>query len=136
LARNPVIARIGCDFRGDGHAADRVIQSRPDEPVLAAFGLAFVVFSRERLFVRGDARHDFLFLCMVMHDTIFYWSHRFMHWRPVFPYFHRGHHRFVTPMPWAIYAFQPLEAVTQSLGILLIVLFLPLHPLALLLFLG
>jgi lathosterol oxidase len=76
-----------------------------------------------------------IFLCAVVHDTFFYWSHRFMHWRPVFPYFHLGHHHFVTPTPWAIFAFQPLEALTQALGIAVIVVFLPLHPLALLLFL-
>jgi Delta7-sterol 5-desaturase len=74
-------------------------------------------------------------LCLVFHDTYFYWTHRFMHWRPVFKYFHLGHHRSLTPTPWAIYAFQPLEAVTQFLGVALLVIFLPLHPLALLLFL-
>ncbi len=40
-----------------------------------------------------------VFLCAVVHDTFFYWSHRFMHWRPVFPYFHLGHDHFVTPTP-------------------------------------
>jgi lathosterol oxidase len=76
-----------------------------------------------------------VFLCMVIHDTYFYWTHRFMHWRPVFKYFHLGHHRSLTPTPWAIYAFQPLEAITQFLVIALLVLFIPLHPLALLAFL-
>jgi sterol desaturase/sphingolipid hydroxylase (fatty acid hydroxylase superfamily) len=73
-------------------------------------------------------------LCIVIHDTWFYWTHRFMHWRPVFKYFHAGHHRSLTPTPWAIYAFQPLEAVTQFVCIMGLVLFLPLHPLALLVF--
>jgi sterol desaturase/sphingolipid hydroxylase (fatty acid hydroxylase superfamily) len=76
-----------------------------------------------------------VFLCLIVHDTYFYWTHRFMHWRPVFKYFHLGHHRSLTPTPWAIYAFQPLEAITQFLAIALLVLFLPLHPLALLAFL-
>src|SRR5690606_27138845 len=76
-----------------------------------------------------------LLACMLLHDTYFYWTHRFMHWKPVFKYFHLGHHRSVSPTPWAIYAFQPLEAVTQFLGIMLIVIVLPLHPLMLLAFL-
>lgn len=76
-----------------------------------------------------------VFLCLVIHDTYFYWSHRFMHWRPVFKYTHLGHHRSVSPTPWAIFAFQPAEAVIQFLGIALLVIFLPLHPLALGLFL-
>jgi sterol desaturase/sphingolipid hydroxylase (fatty acid hydroxylase superfamily) len=75
-----------------------------------------------------------VFLCMVFHDTYFYWSHRFMHWRPVFKYFHQGHHRSISPTPWAIFAFQPLEAATQFAGIMAMVMFIPLHPLALLLF--
>jgi len=76
-----------------------------------------------------------VFLCMVIHDTYFYWTHRFMHWRPVFKYTHVGHHRSISPTPWAIYAFQPAEAAIQFLGIMGIVMFLPLHPVALLAFL-
>jgi sterol desaturase/sphingolipid hydroxylase (fatty acid hydroxylase superfamily) len=75
-----------------------------------------------------------VFLCLVFHDTYFYWTHRFMHWRPVFKYFHQGHHQSVAPTPWAIFAFQPLEAATQFAGIMMMVMFIPLHPLALLLF--
>jgi sterol desaturase/sphingolipid hydroxylase (fatty acid hydroxylase superfamily) len=76
-----------------------------------------------------------IFLCMVLHDTYFYWTHRFMHWRPVFKYLHVGHHRSISPTPWAIFAFQPGEAIIQFLGIMALVMFLPLHPLALLIFL-
>jgi sterol desaturase/sphingolipid hydroxylase (fatty acid hydroxylase superfamily) len=75
-------------------------------------------------------------LCVIAHDTYFYWTHRFMHWRPVFKYFHLAHHRSIAPTPWAIYAFDPLEAVTQFIGIMLLVTFLPLHPLILLAFLS
>lgn len=75
-----------------------------------------------------------VFLCLVFHDTYFYWTHRFMHWRPVFKYFHHGHHTSVTPTPWAIFAFQPLEAATQFAGIMAMVMLIPLHPLALLIF--
>lgn len=75
-------------------------------------------------------------LCALLHDTYFYWTHRFMHWRPVFKYFHLAHHRSIAPTPWAIYAFDPLEAVTQFIGIMLLVMFLPLHPLVLLAFLS
>lgn len=75
------------------------------------------------------------FLCLLFHDTYFYWTHRLMHWRPLFKYTHVGHHRSISPTPWAIYAFQPLEAVIQFCGIILIVVLIPLHPLMLLAFL-
>jgi sterol desaturase/sphingolipid hydroxylase (fatty acid hydroxylase superfamily) len=72
---------------------------------------------------------------MVIHDTYFYWTHRFMHWRPVFKYMHAAHHRSISPTPWAIFAFSPAEAVLQFLVFVLIVMFIPLHPLALFTFL-
>ncbi len=76
-----------------------------------------------------------IFASMVLHDTFFYWTHRFMHWQPVFKYMHAGHHRSVTPTPWAIYAFQPAEAALQFVGLGVIIIFLPLHTLALVIFL-
>ena len=75
-------------------------------------------------------------LCLAIHDTYFYWTHRLMHWKPLFKYTHLGHHRSVSPTPWAIYAFQPAEAIIQFLGICGLVLFLPLNPAALLVFLA
>jgi len=74
-------------------------------------------------------------ISLVVHDTYFYWTHRLMHWPRIFKYVHLGHHRSITPTPWAIYAFQPLEAVIQFTSVALIVIFVPLHPLALLAFL-
>jgi Delta7-sterol 5-desaturase len=75
-------------------------------------------------------------LSLVLFDTYFYWSHRLMHWRPLFKYFHVGHHKSISPTPWAIYAFQPLEAIVQFSGVALMVIFLPLHPTVLLAFLS
>lgn len=75
-------------------------------------------------------------LFVFLHDTWFYWTHRFMHWRPVFKYMHLTHHRSVTPTPWAIFAFSPLEAITQFVGLSLLIIFLPMCPLVLMLFLS
>ncbi len=68
------------------------------------------------------------FICLVVQDTLFYWTHRFMHWRPVFKYFHAGHHKSVSPSPWAIFAFQPAEAILQFISLSLIVIFVPMKP--------
>ncbi|WP_254508763.1 sterol desaturase family protein [Anatilimnocola floriformis] len=85
-----------------------------------------------------DYPYGFLFVsvfaALAVHDTWFYWTHRFMHWRPVFKYTHLGHHRSVSPTPWAIYAFQPAEAFLQFLGIAVVIMIVPLHPLGMLLF--
>lgn len=57
-----------------------------------------------------------------IHDTYFYWMHRFMHWKPVFPAVHKVHHLSTNPSPWAAFAFHPLEAVIE-IGILPVLVF-------------
>jgi lathosterol oxidase len=74
-------------------------------------------------------------LTIVLHDAYFYWTHRFMHWKPVFRHVHLVHHRSTNPSPWASFSFHPLEAVIEA-GILPLVVFLyPIHPLAIFSFL-
>lgn len=54
-----------------------------------------------------------LTLIVLIHDTYFYWSHRLLHHRLVFPKVHALHHRSTNPSPFAALAFHPLEAVMQ-----------------------
>ncbi len=66
-------------------------------------------------------------LMFIIHDTYFYWMHRLMHQKKLFPIFHLVHHRSVNPSPWAAYAFHPLEAIIE-VGIYPIFLFImPIH---------
>lgn len=53
-------------------------------------------------------------LMFIIHDTYFYWTHRLMHHRRLFRYFHLVHHQSVNPSPWAAFAFHPLEAVVEA----------------------
>lgn len=69
-------------------------------------------------------------LLIVIHDAWFYWTHRLMHWRRLFPIVHRVHHLSRNPTPWAAFAFHPIEAVVQALIFPLAALVIPLHPLA------
>lgn len=71
---------------------------------------------------------------ILLYDTYFYWLHRFMHWKKVFPYVHRLHHMSHTPTPWAILAFNPLEAVLEFLIYPLAICLIPLHPAAVIIF--
>ena len=69
---------------------------------------------------------------ILVHDTYFYWTHRAMHWRKIYRYVHKVHHMSVDPTPWAAFAFHPLEAIVE-VGILPLMVFLiPIHPLAIL----
>lgn len=73
---------------------------------------------------------------IILHDTWFYWTHRLMHHKRLFPYFHRVHHLSHNPSPWASYAFDPSEAVVQAAIFPLAVLVMPMHPLAFVIFMG
>jgi Delta7-sterol 5-desaturase len=71
---------------------------------------------------------------IVLHDAYFYWTHRAMHNRRLYRFFHRTHHLSTNPTPWAAYAFSPAEALVQAGIGPLVVMLLPVHPAAFALF--
>lgn len=73
-------------------------------------------------------------LMIFIHDTYFYWTHRLMHWKPLFKLAHKTHHLSTNPTPFAAYAFHPIEAVVEVGIIPLIAFTLPYHALALVIF--
>jgi Delta7-sterol 5-desaturase len=88
---------------------------------ISEYGLGYLVLS--------------VFLSLVIHDTYFYWTHRFMHMKGVYKIFHKVHHLSHNPSPWAAFSFHPLEAIVEA-GILPVLIFvIPIHPLAILAFL-
>ena len=68
------------------------------------------------------------FIALIIHDTFFYWAHRFMHLKSVFKYFHLVHHKSINPTPWAVYSFQPMETIFQYAIFPLLLFLLPYHP--------
>ena len=87
---------------------------------LNEYGWAYLVFS-------------FWFL-VFLHDTYFYWMHRWMHHPRLFPILHRVHHLSWNPTPLASLSFHPLEAILEIGVVPMIVLVMPFHPLVLFLF--
>lgn len=77
----------------------------------------------------GQVYYLFTFIwAILLHDTYFYWMHRFMHTRFIYRLCHRVHHRSTNPNPWTAYSFHPVEAVLEA-GILPLMAFtLPIHP--------
>ncbi|SDI57786.1 sterol desaturase family protein [Mucilaginibacter sp. P25] len=73
-------------------------------------------------------------LMILMHDTYFYWTHRVMHWKPLFKLMHKTHHLSTNPTPFAAYAFHPLEAVVEIGIVPLIAFTIPYHGTALTIF--
>ncbi len=88
-----------------------------------------------RIYWRADERGwpwfwASIVVAIAIHDTYFYWTHRLMHHRWFYPWFHRVHHQSTNPTPWAAYSFAPLEAVVEAGIFPLVSLAIPIHPLA------
>ena len=109
------------------------------------FGLVImgVIFASKAGYTRiypniSDRGHGYYILSMVlmifMHDTYFYWTHRVMHWKPLFKLVHKTHHLSTNPTPFAAYAFHPFEAVIEVGIVPLIAFTIPYHGTALALF--
>lgn len=64
---------------------------------------------------------------LVLQDAYFYFTHRLFHHSRIFPWLHQGHHRSHYPTPWTSFAFDPLEAIAQSLFLVAIIFIIPLH---------
>lgn len=75
-----------------------------------------------------------LLLALILHDTYFYWMHRLLHNKKIFPIAHVIHHKSTNPSPWASYSFHFIEAFTEALIAPIILFTLPVHPIAIFLF--
>jgi lathosterol oxidase len=69
---------------------------------------------------------------ILAHDVYFYFAHRFMHWKAIYPYVHKIHHQSTNPSPWAAFAFHPVEALLEVAIAPIMLFVLPLHPFAIL----
>ncbi|MBP9885684.1 MAG: sterol desaturase family protein [Leptospiraceae bacterium] len=72
------------------------------------YGLGYFVFS--------------IFAIILLHDTYFYWAHPMMH------------HNSTNPSPWGAFSFHPTEAIVKSAILPLVVLFMPMHKVAIFIF--
>lgn len=75
-------------------------------------------------------------LYLLLHDTWFYWTHRWLHRPRAFRLAHAVHHASRPPTAWAAMSFHPLEALTGAIVIPALILLIPIHVGALLVVLG
>jgi len=66
-------------------------------------------------------------VCLMAHDTWFYWTHRWMHRPRLFALAHAVHHGSKPPTAWAAMSFHPVEALTGAVVIPALVLTIPIH---------
>ena len=68
-----------------------------------------------------------LLIAMLLHETYYYWLHRWMHQPAVFRIVHKVHHDSNITSPWTAFSFHPLEGFFQAIFLPLLLLFLPMH---------
>jgi Delta7-sterol 5-desaturase len=68
-----------------------------------------------------------VFVYLALHDTWFYWTHRWMHRPRPFRAMHAVHHASRPPTAWAAMSFHPWEAVTGAVVIPALVFLVPIH---------
>ena len=68
-----------------------------------------------------------LFLAVLLHETYYYWLHRWMHRPRVYRWIHKVHHDSIITSPWTAFSFHPLESLLQAVIVPLLVLTIPMH---------
>lgn len=87
---------------------------------IAAYGWTYFAFS--------------IAVLIILHDAWFYWTHRALHYPPLFRRFHRLHHKSHQPTPFTSYSFDVGEAVVNAVYLPFVLIILPTHPVALFIF--
>jgi sterol desaturase/sphingolipid hydroxylase (fatty acid hydroxylase superfamily) len=77
------------------------------------YGWAYLVFS--------------IVLWSIVLDTYFYWTHRFMHMKRFYRFFHLTHHRSHNPTPFTAYSFAPPEAALVYAFAPIFFILVPMH---------
>jgi Delta7-sterol 5-desaturase len=68
-----------------------------------------------------------LVLVLVLQDAYFYFTHRLSHHPKCYKWLHQGHHHSKNPTPWTAFAFDPAEAMIQSIYLMGVTLLIPMH---------
>lgn len=99
-----------------------------------AGGLMIVAWQRgyTRIYLDWDAHPLAWFpvsivLALFLHETYYYWLHRWMHRPKVYKLVHKVHHDSITTSAWTSFSFHPIESTLQVLFIPAMACLLPLH---------
>jgi lathosterol oxidase len=68
-----------------------------------------------------------LVVAMLLHETYYYWLHRWMHQPRIFSLVHKVHHESNITSPWTAFSFHPLEGFFQAIFLPLLLLVMPMQ---------
>ncbi|GLC45014.1 hypothetical protein PLESTB_001743700 [Pleodorina starrii] len=79
----------------------------------------------------AGAALSYCLLCVALldylHDTWFYWTHRLLHWGPLYRHVHYIHHKSKAPSAFTGYSFHLVEALIVFANEVLVCFMFPLH---------
>lgn len=64
---------------------------------------------------------------LLLHETYYYWLHRWMHLPKVYRKIHKWHHDSIETSSLTSFSFHPIESVLQAIVVPVLILFLPMH---------
>lgn len=64
---------------------------------------------------------------LLLHETYYYWIHRWLHHPKIYKYIHKVHHDSISTSVWTSFSFHPIESILQAIVVPLIVLIVPMH---------
>jgi len=68
-----------------------------------------------------------ILLVLLLHETYYYWLHRWMHHPMVYKWVHKTHHDSVTTSAWTSFSFHPLESLLQAVVLPILMFIVPMH---------
>jgi len=66
-------------------------------------------------------------LPLLIHETYYYWLHRWMHHPKIYRHIHKTHHDSISTSVWTSFSFHPIESLLQAIVIPLLTLIIPMH---------
>lgn len=75
-------------------------------------------------------------LTLLIHETYFYFIHRFLHRPKLLRTIHRVHHLSNPPTAWTAFSFNPSEAILEAIILPAILFVVPMHPVTLVAYLS
>lgn len=68
-----------------------------------------------------------LMIALLVHETYYYWLHRWMHHPKIFRIVHKVHHDSNITSPWTAFSFHPIEGIYQAIFLPVLLIVLPMH---------
>ncbi|HTM91608.1 MAG TPA: sterol desaturase family protein [Flavisolibacter sp.] len=68
-----------------------------------------------------------LIIALILHETYYYWLHRWMHHPKIFKVVHKVHHDSNITSPWTAFSFHPIEGFFQAIFLPALLMVLPMH---------